>query len=202
MHNFKYLAGIDEDDSWGRKFVRRLERSFGFLVILVLVFLPVGCLVGNEDYDQVNREKTEYGSQLQTLRLANDQLNKDIGVLYNECDALNSQLSVLAALSIHDKFTEGLRRNEPTAVQSPSRPTRPPQTRPSTPPQQQSRPRVAPNPPPSRQGGGGAGQTTSRGSGGAQPGRSGGSQPSGGSGTTTPPPPPPSRSGGAIDWGM
>ena len=189
MNNMKYLAGVDDN---GARRVKALERFFGLLFILALAALSVGCLVGNEEYDQASREVDEYQSQLQSLRLTNDQLNRDIGNLYEECEALNTQLATLAALSIHDRFTENLKRPEPVVTPPQQRPTRP-ATTPRVTNSGNQTPRANTTP---RQGGGG-----SRGSG-SQAGTPRGGQQSGGGAPATPPPPPPRQSGGAIDWGF
>lgn len=186
MNNLRNIQGLADGGRSGRKLI---ERSFNFFLVAALALFTAGCLVGNDEYDQASRERDDYRSQLQSLRLSNDQMNKDISQLYADCDSLNSQLSVLAALSIHDKYTEGLRRVEtpaPTPTSKPGQTTRPSRGE-----------RVRVDTRPSGQSGGGSrGTGSTRGSGGGQ-------QPSGGASTPPPPPPPPSGGrGGSIDWGF
>lgn len=196
MNNLRYLRGLDDESGFmGRGGKKFLERVFAFLFIVVLAGLPVGCLVGSEEYDQASRERDEYRSQLQTMRLSNDQLNRDITNIYAECDALNSQLSILAALSIHDKYTDGLRRTEPAVASTPAgnRNTRTTNSQTST--STTTRPTVSSDR---------RNNDSQRGSGGQ---RSGGQQTQAGGGqrggtTTTAPPPPSGAGGGAIDWGF
>lgn len=174
--------------------MKAVERTVGFMFIAVLALLPIGCLADNAEYDKASRDADEYQNQLQSIRLANDQLNRDITALYSECEALNSQLATLAALNIHDRYTEGLKRSEPVAAAAP-----PPRTRPATParttPQTTTtRPRVNTEAPAPRRDTGGQRGTGTQGGGGRQ---GGGSAPA-----TVPSPPPPSRTDGAIDWGF
>lgn len=200
MNDLKYLRGLDEESGFmGRGGKKYLERAFGFLFIVILAGLPVGCLVGSEEYDQAARERDEYHNRLQTMRLSNDQLNKDIAVSYAECDALNSQLSILAALSIHDKYTDGLRRAEPAAASTPAGGRNARTTNSQTSTVTTTRPTVNPDR---------RNEAAQRGSGsqksGAQQPPAGGGQRGGATTTTAPPPPPPSGAGGggAIDWGL
>lgn len=182
MNNMKYLTGLEKK---GNGKLRALERTAGFLFTLILALLTVGCLVDNDDYNQTSREIEEYQVKLQNMRLANDQLNREIIAVYDECEALNSQLAVLAALNIHDKYTDGLKRVEAPAVTPPPRVRETPR---ATTPPRTSRPTVnTDTSAPRREA---SGQRGSSGQG------------SGGSSASPSPPPSPSRTDGAIDWGF
>lgn len=182
MNNLKYLNGLEKQ---GNGKIRALERAAGFLFTLILALLTVGCLVDNDDYNQTSREIDEYQVKLQNMRLANDQLNREIIAVYDECDALNSQLAILAALNIHDKYTDGLKRVETPAVTPPPRVRETPRA--ATPPRA-ARPTVNTD------------TNASRREASGQSGSSGGSSSSPAANPS--PPPSPSRTDGAIDWGF
>lgn len=96
-------------------------KNIGFMFIAALLLLSMGgCLVGGEKYDQAGREAEEYHDSLQDMRLANDRLNRDITVLYDEYESLNSQVTTLAALNLHYKYAEGLKRSEPVMPTQPN----------------------------------------------------------------------------------
>ena len=195
----KLQIGIAAEEGGGRRFAVRLEKTLGFILIIIMGLAVSGCLVGNDEYDEARRQKDQYRSELNELHQANDFLNKEIARLYSACEVLSSQLALTAALSIHDRYTAGLQRPAPPPAQ-PERTTaatntgrRNPGTAAATP-SRSGQSQTQTSRPPNRTGAGGT-QT--------QP-----SRPSGG--TTTPPPPPPMPSpspggnfpSGSVDWGI
>ncbi len=177
-----------------RKF---LERTVGLGLILLLGLLPGGCLVDNDKYDEAKRQMDQINGELQELHLANDHLNQEIARVYGEYDMLTTQLALLAAMNVHDRFTAGLSRPpaaQPATPQATGAATgrqQPPST--ATPPRT---PRVTPQTPPRSTGGTRSGETGGQ-RGGQRGGQTGGQR----GGQTPPPPPPSSPGGGAIDWG-
>lgn len=174
---------------------RALGRTAGLAGMLILALMTGGCLVSNEEYNEASRKREEYSQELTRLHQANDLMKREVTAIYESCDLISTQLTVLAAMSIHDKFTDGLARARPVLP--------PPIATGST----------------SRQSTQGQGVTTTRGQGAGQStgGRTGssGSRPSRpssggqggrtGGGTSTPPASPPPSSpggGGSIDWGF
>lgn len=168
----------------------RLARAAALVLLLVAALMAGGCLVGNEEYNEARAKRDEYRSHLQRMHESNDVLKREISEIYESCDLISSQLTVMAAMSIHDRYTANLGRPilpppistaTPATTPTPGRATRTPRTVRGEQSGQQ----------------GTAGRTgTSTGSGRSS--SSGGTR-------TTPPPTPPANTGGgggSIDWGL
>lgn len=171
---------------------RVLEKLACFSLIMLLALSPVGCLVSNDDYEEASRELNQYNERLKTLYLENDRLNLEISRLYNECDLFSSQLSLMAAMNLHDHYTEGLRRPQQPVISTTPKPGNAP--KPPTQTTKPSRPKVNTGGTTTPRGGGSSGGTS-------RPPASPAPAPA-----PNPVPPPPPRGGGggggSIDWGF
>lgn len=175
-----------------------LSRAAALALIVVLALISGGCLVGNEEFDKARLERDEYRGQLVRLHESNDSLKREISEIYESCGLIGSQLTVMAAMNIHDRYTANLGRPilpppipaaaAATTSTSTSRParTQPREVRREQPSSQQ----------PSAAGRSGSGSRSSA-SGGSRSGSGGGTRPA-----PAPTPPASSGGGGSIDWGF
>ncbi|MDR1044876.1 MAG: hypothetical protein LBP33_07130, partial [Candidatus Adiutrix sp.] len=90
-----------------------LKQYLGLALALAMAFLPAGCLVDNEQFDEARRDRDKYLSELKARTEANNQLNLDLTRIYNDYSVLSTQLALTAALTMHDRYTEGLGRPRP-----------------------------------------------------------------------------------------
>lgn len=119
----------------GNKALDFLKRLGGLGLTLALALTAVAC-VSNDELDQARMDRDELRGELQRLHLSNDDLKREIPKTYASCDQIVSQLTVMAAMGIHDKYTDKL-----------GRPPKPPEeTKPD--------PGPKPTPPGSSEGGG------------------------------------------------
>lgn len=199
METFKTCLLKNNSKSAGEKALSLLVRVAGLATVLILALVAGGCLVSNDEFDKARLQRDEYLRESQAIHQANDALKREISEIYESCDLISTQLTVLAAMSIHDQYTAGLARPRP--VLPPPITTRTPT---ATAPTQTRRP--APN-----QGGAttrrpsGDTQNAGTGTGGTRRPPSGGQGGRTGGGNSPAPQPAPSPGGGgggSIDWGF
>lgn len=187
--------GLFKESAKSARVLTILGRAAALALILVSALMTGGCLVGNKEYDEVRQKRDEYSSNLQRMHESNDILKREISETYESCDLISSQLVVLAAMTLHDRYTANLGRPIlPPPIQA-TTPT------PATTSTRSTRTQRAVRGEQSGQQGTAGRTGTSSGS--RQTSGSGRSGSSGGT-RTTPPPTPPANTGGggSIDWGL
>lgn len=196
METFNTCLLNNGEKSTGKKALGFLVRMVGLGTILILALAGGGCLVSNDEFDKARLQRDGYLRESQLVHQSNDALKREISEIYESCDLISTQLTVLAAMNLHDQYTAGLSRPRP--VLPPPLPTRNPtaasgQTRRPATNQGVTSPR--------RQ----QGATQNTGTGGTRRPASGGqSGRPGGGGSSPAPQPSPSPGGGgggSIDWG-
>jgi len=167
MEKYSGLLGVQQK-TIGAKALGIFSRTVGLASILILAIIPGGCLVGNDEFNEALISRDEYRGELTLLHESNDSLKREISQTYESCDLITTQLSVLAAMNIHNKFTADLARPRPvlpppidqrpatTTRQTPRQQT-PPRQQPQQPQQQpDQKPQQQPRGPSSGPSGGGA----------------------------------------------
>lgn len=164
-----------------------LSRLAAVLLLLAPGLVFSGCVVGNDEFEGAKRESDRYREESNATVTGNDQLNKEIAKLYNDCDSLSSQLAMVSSVSMHNRLTADI--GKPKPVPQPTRPSPTATTRPRS--SGDGGGSAAGN----RSGGSGRTGGSSSGSGGTGRSGSGSGSTSGGGGSPTP------ASGGSLDWG-
>jgi|GEM_PF-2976334 len=97
------------------------KRLGGLGLVFTLALMPGGC-VSNDELDQVRMDRDEFRGELQRLHLSNDDLKREISQTYASCDQIGTQLTLMAAMNIHDQYTDKLGRRpvRPDPVDPPS----------------------------------------------------------------------------------
>lgn len=90
-----------------------LARTAGLAAILILTLAAEGCLVSNDEFDKARLQRDDFRRESQLVHQANDALKREISEIYESCDLISTQLTVLAAMSLHDRYTAGLARPRP-----------------------------------------------------------------------------------------
>jgi|GEM_PF-6091861 len=171
-----------------------LGQAAALAAIIMAALVSGACLVGNDDFDKARLERDKYRDELVRLHESNDILKRDVSTAYESCDLINTQLTVMAAMSIHDRYTSNLGRPvlpPPLPAAAATQPTnRSTRTQRAVRGEQQSGQQGTAGRTGSRQTSGSGGRTGSSGSGGGT--------------RTAPPSTPPANSGGggSIDWGF
>lgn len=93
----------------GNKALDYIKRLGGLGSALTLALMTAAC-VSNDEFDQARMDRDEFRGELQRLHLSNDDLKREIPKTYASCDQITSQLTVMAAMDIHDKYTDKLGR--------------------------------------------------------------------------------------------
>lgn len=86
-----------------------LNRLAGLALVCALALVSGGC-VGNDELNEARKERDEFRGELQRLHLSNDDLKREISSAYASCDLIGNQLTVMAAMNIHDQYTDKLGR--------------------------------------------------------------------------------------------
>lgn len=117
--------------SAGEKALGLLARAAGLAAILILTLAAEGCLVSNDEFDKARLQRDDFRRESQLVHQANDALKREISEIYESCDLISTQLTVLAAMSLHDRYTAGLARPRPVLPPpiTPRTPTATTQTR-------------------------------------------------------------------------
>lgn len=166
--------------------LKTLSRAAALAAMIMAPLISGGCLVGNDDFDKARLARDEYRDELVRLHESNDILKREVLEIYESCDLISKQLTVMAAMSIHDRYTANLGRPvlpPPIPAATTTTPSRPARAT-----QREVR---------REQGGQPQGAAGRPGSGSGRAGSSGGTP-------NSPPPAPPVNSGGggSIDWGL
>lgn len=127
------------DSRAGKKALYILNRLAGLALVSTLALISGGC-VSNDELNEAQKQRDEFSGELQRLHLSNDDLKREISATYNSCDLIGNQLTVMAAMNIHDKYTDKLGR---PVLPKPLEETRP---APGPRPVQGARPQVRPEP--------------------------------------------------------
>lgn len=117
----KFNKALNINLKWKHTGIRAVPGRVAVLtLIFTLALIPGGCLGGNDQAEEARQKRDEYSAALQRLQQANDNLKLEISDTYTSCDLIGNQLTVVAAMNLHDRYTDGLgRRAAPEPIPEP-----------------------------------------------------------------------------------
>ncbi|MDR2826558.1 MAG: hypothetical protein LBV77_00675 [Candidatus Adiutrix intracellularis] len=85
----------------------RLSAFVRIILVVSPLFLS-GCLAGDDENEQVQRWRDDLRAELQKMHQGNDKLNQEIIRIYTDCEALERQVALQAAVAVHGRYTTNL----------------------------------------------------------------------------------------------
>lgn len=85
-------------------------RMAGLAMIVISALMAGGCQGRDREADEARLQMDEYRNEVRMINQSNDVLRREISDTYASCELIGNQLMVMAAMDIHDKYTDGLGR--------------------------------------------------------------------------------------------
>lgn len=103
----------------GGRILDALARTTGLAMIVITALMAGGCLGRDGEADEARLQMGEYRDELRMIHQSNDVLRREISDTYASCDLIGNQLVLMAAMDIHDKYTDGLGKQSQDCVCDP-----------------------------------------------------------------------------------